>query len=101
MMFKESFSFMPYKFKIGTFQYGGDDFWKQLFSEGTSGLNSLFHQCSNRVEDHLLSSENKNVNPNKIIKQLFFILKKICKFYFIKHNYTNIISIYIVKFNIK
>ena len=40
MMFKESFSFMPYKFKIGTFQYGGDDFWEQIFSEDSSELNT-------------------------------------------------------------
>ncbi len=38
MMFKESFSFMPYKFKIGKFQYGGDDFWEQIFSESSSEL---------------------------------------------------------------
>ena len=40
MIFKEPFSFMPYRIKIGTFQYGGDDFWKQIFSEDSSDLNN-------------------------------------------------------------
>ncbi len=40
MSFREPFSFMPYKIKVGTFQYGGDDFWKQFFSEGITDLNN-------------------------------------------------------------
>ena len=39
MIFREPFSFMPYRIKVGTFQYGGDDFWKQIFSESSSDLN--------------------------------------------------------------
>ena len=31
---------LPYKFKIGSFIYGGDDFWNQYFDEGTSDLNA-------------------------------------------------------------
>ena len=40
MTFREPFSFMPYRIKIGTFQYGGDDFWEQIFSKGSSDLNN-------------------------------------------------------------
>ena len=40
MSFREPFSFMPYRIKVGTFQYGGDDFWKQFFSEGGTDLNN-------------------------------------------------------------
>ena len=39
-IFRESFSFMPYRIKVGTFQYGGDDYWKQYFSEGSTSLNN-------------------------------------------------------------
>ena len=40
MTFRESFSFMPYRIKVGTFQYGGDDYWKQVFSEDSNDLNN-------------------------------------------------------------
>ena len=40
MSFREPFSFMPYRIKVGTFQYGGDDFWKHFFSEGMPNFNN-------------------------------------------------------------
>ena len=40
MTFRNSFSFMPYRIKIGSFQYGGDDYWKQVFSEDSNDLNN-------------------------------------------------------------
>ena len=40
MNFREPFSFMPYRIKIGTFQYGGDDYWRQVFSEDSNDLNN-------------------------------------------------------------
>ena len=39
-IFRDPFTFAPYKFKIGSFIYGGDDFWNQYFDEGTSDLNA-------------------------------------------------------------
>ena len=39
-IFREPLTFAPYKFKIGSFIYGGDDFWNQYFDEGTSDLNT-------------------------------------------------------------
>ena len=50
MIFKEPFSFMPYRIKIGTFQYGGDDFWKQIFSEDSSDLNNSPFVTDGEVE---------------------------------------------------
>ena len=30
MLYREPFSFIPYKIKIGKFYYGGNDFWSQV-----------------------------------------------------------------------
>ena len=43
MQFREPFTFQPYKIKIGTFYYGGNDFCEEFFkSEQTDLLNSAF-----------------------------------------------------------
>ena len=40
MTYRESFSFMPYQIKIGTFYYGGDGFGSQFFSDGHGDFNT-------------------------------------------------------------
>jgi len=40
LLYREPFTFIPYKIKLGTYNYGGNDYWEQIFSEGSTDLSN-------------------------------------------------------------
>ena len=77
MLYREPFSFIPYKITIGKFYYGGNDFWSQVDLNQAFDLGSSPFTTTNENDFNYISYKQgcKNGKINQFCHHLGYLAK--------------------------